>query len=71
MANLLQVPINHYMQVDWQGFIKVVDMLGGVDLDVEQNMDYEDPYADLKIHLKKGKQHLNGEKSRGIRPVPP
>ena len=63
VANLLQVPINHYMQVDWQGFIKVVDMLGGVDLDVEQNMDYEDPYADLKIHLKKGKQHLNGEKA--------
>ena len=28
VANLLQVPINHYMQVDWQGFIKVVDMLG-------------------------------------------
>ena len=51
------------MQVDWQGFIKVVDMLGGVDLDVEQDMDYEDPYADLKIHLKKGKQHLNGEKA--------
>lgn len=63
VANLLQVPINHYMQVDWQGFIKVVDMLGGVDLDVEQNMDYEDPYADLKIHLEKGKQHLNGEKA--------
>lgn len=63
VANLLQVPVNHYMQVDWQGFIKVVDMLGGVDLDVEQNMDYEDPYADLKIHLKKGKQHLNGEKA--------
>ena len=60
VANLLQVPVNHYMQVDWQGFIKVVDMLGGVDLDVEQDMDYEDPYADLKIHLKKGKQHLNG-----------
>ena len=63
VATLIQVPINHYMQVDWQGFIKVVDMLGGVDLDVEQNMDYEDPYADLKIHLKKGKQHLNGEKA--------
>lgn len=63
VSNLLQVPINHYMQVDWKGFIKVVDMLGGVDLDVEQDMDYEDPYADLKIHLKKGKQHLNGEKA--------
>lgn len=63
VSNLLQVPIHHYMQVDWKGFIKVVDMLGGVDLDVEQDMDYEDPYADLKIHLKKGKQHLDGEKA--------
>ena len=63
VANLLQVPIDYYMQVDWQGFIKVVDMLGGVDLDVEKNMDYEDPYADLEIHLKKGKQHLDGNKA--------
>jgi LCP family protein required for cell wall assembly len=63
VSNLLQVPINHYMQVDWKGFIKVVDMLGGVDLNVEENMDYEDPYADLKIHLKKGQQHLDGEKA--------
>ena len=63
VSNLLQVPIDYYMQVDWQGFIKVVDMLGGVDLDVEKNMDYEDPYADLKIHLKKGRQHLDGNKA--------
>ena len=26
-------------------------------------MDYEDPYANLKIHLKKGYQHLDGEKA--------
>lgn len=63
VSNLLQVPIDYYMQVDWQGFIKVVDMLGGVDLDVEKNMDYEDPYADLEIHLKKGYQHLDGNKA--------
>lgn len=63
VQELLQVPINYYMQVDWQGFIKVVDMLGGVDLDVEKNMNYEDPYANLSIHLKKGQQHLDGEKA--------
>ncbi|MCH3949683.1 MAG: LCP family protein [Acidaminococcus sp.] len=63
VSNLLQIPIHHYMVVDWQGFIKVIDMLGGVDLYIDRNMDYEDPYADLKIHLKKGYQHLDGEKS--------
>ena len=54
VEQLLQIPINYYMVVDWQGFIKVIDMLGGVDLYVDNNMDYEDPYANLKIHLKKG-----------------
>jgi LCP family protein required for cell wall assembly len=63
VSNLLQIPIHHYMVVDWQGFIKVVDMLGGVDLFVDSNMDYEDPYANLKIHLKKGYQHLDGNKA--------
>ena len=63
VANLLQIPIHYYMKVDWQGFIEVVDLLGGVDMYVEHNMDYEDPYANLKIHIKQGYQHLNGEKS--------
>lgn len=63
VQNLLHVPVDYYMQVDWAGFIKVVDMLGGVDLDVEKNLDYDDPYADLHIHVKKGQQHLNGEKA--------
>jgi len=63
VANLLQIPIHYYMKVDWQGFIEVVDILGGVDMYVENKMDYEDPYANLKIHLKQGYQHLNGEKA--------
>ncbi len=63
VANLLQVPIHYYMQVDWRGFIEVVDLLGGVDMYVEHNMNYEDPYADLKIHIKQGYQHLDGKKA--------
>lgn len=63
VANLLQIPIHYYMLVNWQGFIEVVDMMGGVDMYVEHNMNYEDPYADLKIHIKQGYQHLNGKQS--------
>jgi LCP family protein required for cell wall assembly len=59
----LGVPINYYVAVDWQGFISVVDILGGVDMYVEQDMNYDDPYAALSIHLKKGYQHLDGEKA--------
>ena len=63
VENLLGVPINYYTTVDWQGFIQVIDILGGVDLYVEQNMKYEDPYAKLVIQLTKGYQHLDGDKA--------
>lgn len=63
VETLLQVPVDHYVVVDWQAFIKIVDLLGGVDMYVERDMDYEDPYANLAIHLKKGYQHLNGQQT--------
>jgi len=63
VENLLQVPIDYYVVMDWQGFIEVIDVLGGVDIYVEHDMDYEDPYADLRIHLAKGYQHLNGRQA--------
>lgn len=63
VERFLGIPINYHIAIDWQGFIKVIDILGGVDLYVESNMDYEDPYANLQIHLKKGFQHLDGEKA--------
>ena len=57
------IPINYYTVIDWKAFIRVVDILGGVDLNVEHDMNYDDPYENLSIHLHKGYQHLNGEKA--------
>lgn len=63
VANLLRIPIHYYALLNWQGFIKVVNLLGGVDLYVEKDMKYKDPYANLNIDIKQGYQHLDGEKS--------
>ena len=63
VANLLQVPIHYHVTIDWRAFIQVVDILGGVNLYVEDDMNYEDPYANLKIALKKGYQHLDGSQA--------
>lgn len=63
IQGFLKIPVHYYVVADWQGFIKVVDALGGVDLFVEADMRYEDPYANLKIDLKKGFQHLNGHQA--------
>lgn len=57
---MLGIPVNYYVEADFKGFEQIVDILEGVDLYVEQNMNYEDPYADLKIHLRQGYQHLDG-----------
>ena len=63
VANLLRVPIHYYVLLNWQGFIDIIDLIGGIDYYVEQDMDYEDPYADLKIHFEQGFQHLDGKKA--------
>ena len=52
-----------YVKVDLSMFVKLVDLIGGVEFDVPQDMNYDDPYQDLHIHLKKGVQLLDGEKA--------
>ncbi len=50
-----------YVKVDLGMFVELVDLIGGVEFDVPQDMDYDDDYQDLHIHLKKGVQVLDGE----------
>lgn len=61
VANLLKVPIHYYALANWRGFIEIVDLIGGVDIYVEHDMKYNDPYANLVIDIKQGSQHMNGE----------
>lgn len=60
VSALLGVPIGYYIKTDFKGIEKIVDAMGGVVIDVEKNMDYEDHYGNLYIHLKKGRQRLKG-----------
>jgi len=55
--------IPYYITLDFEGFKKIIDVLGGVEMDVPFDMDYDDPNQDLHIHLKKGRQILDGEKA--------
>lgn len=63
LENFLGIQINNYVLVDFQGFIKLVDAIGGVDIDVEKTMQYADPYDGengLVINLQPGRQHMDG-----------
>ena len=52
-----------YAMVDLDVFVDIVDAMGGVEFNVPQDMDYEDPSQGLYIHLKAGQQHLDGNES--------
>ncbi|MDR0930918.1 MAG: LCP family protein [Clostridiales bacterium] len=60
---LTGIPINYYARVNFEGFRNIIDVLGGVDIDVPMNMYYNDPEQNLHINLKKGLQHLDGKQS--------
>jgi len=60
------IGINYYAEINYEGFIKAIDVLGGVDFEVPRDMNYDDPVQDLHIHLKKGMQHLDGKGAEGL-----
>ncbi|MHB1152669.1 MAG: LCP family protein [Eubacteriales bacterium] len=60
VSDLLGIPIDFYITVDVEGFVKLVDTIGGVDFDVPCDMSYDDPFQDLSIHFESGIQYLDG-----------
>lgn len=59
-------PIDFYAQVNLDGFVNIVNAIGGVDVYVQEDMNYDDPLQDLHIHIKKGQQHLDGKAAEGF-----
>ncbi|MFX3623662.1 MAG: LCP family protein [Ectobacillus sp.] len=67
VEEFLDVPVDYYVKFNFNSFIKVVDTLGGINVNVpvtftEQNSEDQ---AEA-IHLKKGYQHLNGEEALAL-----
>jgi LCP family protein required for cell wall assembly len=58
---LNNIQIDRYVRLDTQGFIQLVDALGGIEVTVPKPMDYVDHTQKLKIHFLAGKQKLNGQ----------
>jgi LCP family protein required for cell wall assembly len=65
------IPIDHWVWVGLKGFIRVVDSMGGVTLDVTHPViddtypddlaNPNDPYAYRRIYIPPGPQHLGGD----------
>ncbi|WP_326907608.1 LCP family protein [Sedimentibacter sp. MB31-C6] len=65
IQDILGIPIEKYVIVDYNGVVACVDLLGGVEVEVPFHMKYSDPYDDPPLHIDipEGRQLLNGEQS--------
>ena len=60
---LNNVPIDRYVRVTTDAFIKLVDLAGGVEVFVPHSMKYEDKTQNLTIDLEAGRQILSGKQA--------
>jgi polyisoprenyl-teichoic acid--peptidoglycan teichoic acid transferase len=60
-SRMTGLPVHYYLTMDFEGFRKIVDTLGGVEFYVPFRMRYDDPDQDLHINLYKGLQLLDGD----------
>ncbi|MBQ1509604.1 MAG: LCP family protein [Selenomonadaceae bacterium] len=64
VEDFLGTNIDYYIIINTRSFVKIIDALGGIDINVEKRMYYEDPWDDdggLLIDLKPGLQHMDGK----------
>lgn len=67
VANIMGFPINHFVLIDFNGFKKVIDLLGGISVDVPKAIDDPryptDDYSTIALHFDAGVQSLDGERA--------
>ncbi|MCX6806654.1 MAG: LCP family protein [Candidatus Berkelbacteria bacterium] len=66
VSKVLDVPVHYFVRMDFEGFTKLIDAVGGVDIYVEKTI--SDPYypaTDMvgydPIYIKAGWQHMDGK----------
>ncbi len=70
MADLLSdslcINIDFAAIMDLKGFKNIVNAIGGVEMDIPEEMEYYDPVQDLTILIPPGRQTLNGDMAEGF-----
>ncbi len=59
VQNVLNLPIHYTVRVDFSGFAKIIDDIGGVDVNVENDL-YDPYYPDGTYYITKGMHHMSG-----------
>jgi polyisoprenyl-teichoic acid--peptidoglycan teichoic acid transferase len=60
VEDFLDIKIDYYVQLNFDGFQSFINTLGGINIDVEKDLTFRDRITDTQFSLQKGKQRLNG-----------
>ncbi|RLL48541.1 LytR family transcriptional regulator [Oceanobacillus piezotolerans] len=63
VETLLDVPIDYYVKLNFEGFVDVIDSIGTVRVNVPYEITEGSYYGTAKVHLEPGVQKLNGEEA--------
>lgn len=66
VSDLVGFPIDFTISIDLDGFVELVDAVGGVDFNVPVEMYYHDPTQNLSIFFHPGMQHLDGQEAMEV-----
>ncbi|MFI6039728.1 LCP family protein [Streptomyces sp. NPDC051315] len=62
VESMTNVRMDHFVEVDFSGFARLVDALGGVTVTTEEDIDDEDS----RLHLAAGTHHLDGTRALAL-----
>ena len=71
VSQLLGIPIPYYLALDFAGFRKAIDAVGGIDVEIPESFSAEYPANDdpsiddswTVVRFRKGVEHMNGERA--------
>ncbi|WP_368901459.1 LCP family protein [Oceanobacillus oncorhynchi] len=64
VENLMDIPVDYYVRVNFHAFVDVVDAIGGIDIDVPYELEESDSMDKRDaIHLLPGEQTVDGEEA--------
>jgi len=61
VQNFLGVPFPYYIEINARGLTHLIDAVGGVTVRIDKDLNYDDNWDGLHIHLKKGNRRLGGK----------
>lgn len=63
IENYFDIDIDYYAKINFKGLVKLVDAMGGIDVEVPKDLCTDNSDRTDEVCIKEGLQHLNGEEA--------